>query len=128
MYAARKAAAARVPRVEWDVKTKASVCAMCGSNVNVTGHHIIPLRMLKVAGVPQSLWYSPLNHLPLCDEPSPQRCHKRHELYVRRVPRDVVLAKAPGALDFADEVGLLHAFDREYPVAYDCRVPPEWNE
>lgn len=112
--AARKAAARRTPRIEWDVRTRASVCAMCGSTIAVTGHHVIPLRMLKAAGVDRSLWYDPRNHLPLCDEPAPNRCHKRHELYVKRVPRQVVLAKAPEALDFADEVGLLHVFDREY--------------
>ncbi len=115
-YAARKAAELRTPRIEWDLRTKASVCAMCGSAQAVTGHHVIPLRMLKTAGVDRSLWYDKRNNLPLCDEPSPKRCHKRHELYVKRVPRDVVLAKAPGAIDFADEVGLLHIFDREYPA------------
>jgi hypothetical protein len=72
--------------------------------------------MLKANGVPRELWYAVANHLPLCDEPSPQRCHTRHEWYVKRVPREVVLAKAPGALDFSDEVGLLHLFEREYPA------------
>lgn len=104
----------RPPRAEWDIKTKASVCAVCGSRVSVTGHHVVPLRMLKVNGVPRELWYDVRNHLPLCDEPSPTRCHKRHELYVKRVPRALVLAKAPEAIDFADEVGLLHLFEREY--------------
>lgn len=114
--AARKAADRRTPRIEWDVKTRASACAICGSKMAVTGHHVIPLRMLKATGVPRGLWYDPRNHLPLCMEPSPRRCHQRHENYVARVPRAVVMAKAPGAVDFADEVGLLHVFDREYPA------------
>lgn len=107
----------RPPRAEWDVKTRASVCAVCGSRGAVTGHHVVPLRMLKANGVPRELWYDVRNHLPLCDEPSPTRCHKRHETYTKRVPRAVVLAKAPAAIDFADEVGLLHLFDQEYPAA-----------
>lgn len=106
----------RPPRVEWDVKTKASVCAVCGSGISVTGHHVVPLRMLKANGVPRELWYDVRNHLPLCDEPSPARCHKRHETYTKRVARDLVLVRAPAAIDFADEVGLLHLFDREYPA------------
>lgn len=114
--AARRAAARRTPRIEWDVKTRASVCAVCGSSLGVTGHHVIPLRMLKANSVDRSLWYDPRNHLALCQEPSPQRCHQRHENYTLRVPRALVLAKAPEAIDFADEVGLLHIFDREYPA------------
>ena len=113
--AARRAMARRAPRVEWDVLTRTSACAVCGSRLAITGHHVLPLRMLKANGVSPDLWYDPRNHLPLCMEPSPERCHQRHENYVKRVPRALVLAKAPGAIDFADEVGLLHLFDREYP-------------
>jgi hypothetical protein len=105
-----------VERAEWDAKTRASVCAVCGSPVDVVGHHVLPLRFLKVEKVPRELWFDPRNNLPLCDEKSPERCHTRHELHVRRVPRDVVLAGAPFSLEFAREVGLEHVFDREYPT------------
>lgn len=113
--AAAVAAARRAPRAEWDILTKTSPCAVCGSRMAVTGHHVLPLRMLKANSVSPDLWYDPRNHLPLCMEPSPERCHQRHENYISRVPRELVLEKAPGAIDFADEVGLLHLFDREYP-------------
>lgn len=89
---------------------------MCGSHMAVTGHHVIPLAALKVNGIAPHLWFDPRNHLPLCMEPSESRCHQRHELYVRRVPRLVVLALAPQALEFAEEVELVHVFDRHYPV------------
>ena len=100
----------------WRRQTRRKPCAMCGSYEGRTGHHVIPLSVLKREGVPEWLWYDPRNHLVLCDEPSPHRCHARHTLHVRRVPRDVVLAGAPRALVFANEVGLLHIFDREYPA------------
>jgi hypothetical protein len=100
----------------WGRQTKRKPCAMCGSYIGVQGHHVIPLQVLKREGVPDWLWWDTRNHLALCAEPSPERCHQRHELHVKRVPRDVVLAGAPRALVFANEVGLLHIFDREYPA------------
>lgn len=112
----RKIAHYRGSRAKWNKRTRTSVCAMCGSPIGITGHHVIALEVLKREGVDATLWYDVRNHLPLCWEPSPERCHQRHELHVRRVPRDVVLAGAPHALVFANEVGLLHIFDREYPA------------
>lgn len=103
-------------RRAWRRWTLRKPCAVCGSYEGRTGHHVIPLSVLKREGVPSWLWYDTRNLLTLCDEPSPQRCHARHTLHVRRVARDVVLAGAPRALVFANEVGLLHIFDREYPA------------
>lgn len=98
---------------------------MCGSRVAVTGHHLVPLQTLKANSVAVDLWFDPRNHLPLCMEPSEGRCHQRHELFVRRVPRGIVLARAPQALEFAEEVGLAHVFDRHYPAGFN---PPEESE
>ncbi len=104
-------------RKAWRRRTQTRACAQCGSLVGRTGHHIIPLQVLKREGVPRWLWWDTRNHLCLCAEPAPERCHQRHELHVRRVPRAVVLAGAPRALEFAAEVGLQRVFDREYPEA-----------
>lgn len=100
----------------WNRCTQRVPCAMCGSYIGRTGHHVLPLQVLKREGIPDWLWWDTRNHLCLCMEPSSARCHQRHELYVSRVPRAVVLAGAPRALEFAAEVGLLHIFDREYPA------------
>lgn len=70
------------------------------------GHHVLPKALLKREGFPGKLWDA-RNALGLC-----RYHHARHENYVQRVPRDVV---PNDAFDFADELGLGWAIDREYP-------------
>ena len=77
---------------------------------------MIPLEDLIREGVPPELWWDSRNQLVLCSDPSPRRCHDRHELWVEgyRITRRVVLLKAPRALEFAREVAS-SLFAREYP-------------
>lgn len=70
------------------------------------GHHVLPQQLLKREGLHGKLW-DVRNGLGLC-----RYHHARHESYAQRVPRDVV---PNDAFDFADELGLGWAIDREYP-------------
>lgn len=100
---------------EWVRYARSHRCAVCGSRLALTGHHILPLRHLKALGIPPDDWYDVRNCLPLCMDPSPGRCHELHESHMHRVPRDVVLRRAPRVIEFAEEHGLVWLFDREYP-------------
>jgi hypothetical protein len=107
----------RKGRSSWGRAARARPCAMCGGNVGLQGHHIIPLQVLKDEGVPNELWYDQRNMLPLCNEPSPRRCHQRHELRVVPVPLRVVELHAPQAREFARQVGLEYRLDNIYPAS-----------
>lgn len=102
-------------RRAWRFRAQSGPCAICGSRIGVTGHHVIPLRFLKTLGVDEASWYDVANQLRLCSDPAPNRCHDRHELHVARVPRAVVLEHAPRSVQFASDHGLMWLLDREYP-------------
>lgn len=114
--AARISELERTLRQAWRFRALTGPCAVCGSRIGVTGHHVVPLRHLKAAGITDpTVLFDASNQLRLCMDPSPGRCHERHELHVQRVPRELVLAHAPRSLAFAVEHGLAFLFDREYP-------------
>lgn len=90
------------------------VCANCGySGVFLEAHHCISKSFLRREGFPAEVLYDPRNSLALCCEPAPNRCHSRHELAVRRIPRSVLPAEA---FDFAEDCGLIWRLDRDYPL------------
>jgi hypothetical protein len=70
-------------------------------------HHLLPKRYLKREGLHAHLW-DVRNGMALC-----AFHHERHENFVQRVPRQLLL---PTAFEFADELGLGWLIDREYPA------------
>ena len=116
---------ARAMRRMWAPMAQVSECAVCCHGRYLHGHHVIPLSALRFNGVDDRLWWDVRNQLVLCHEPAPNRCHDRHTLYVVRVPRAVVIAHAPRALEFADEVGLRWKFELEYPDGESSRLRSE---
>lgn len=91
-------------------------CAGCGWDRSLQAHHIVRQQVLRrraaELGIPEHrlLWDERIG-LPLCAEPAPHRCHSRHDLAVKRLPRSVI---PPEAWEFADEHGLRWAIEREY--------------
>jgi hypothetical protein len=81
----------------------------------VAGHHLIRQQTLRKEAAAggfdfESVRWDLRNQLPV-GEP----CHASHHNASRRIPRDVLEAYAPGVFDFARELGLTWALDREYP-------------
>lgn len=70
------------------------------------GHHVVPKQLVKREGFPGRVW-DVRNGMGLCGYH-----HARHENYVQRIPRDLV---SNDAFEFADELGLDWAIDKDYP-------------
>lgn len=104
--------ALREAKKAWKARSVESVCAMCGASHWTTGHHVLPLRILKANKVPMSHWFDLRNYFPVCTDPSPGRCHERHELYVARIPRERLEMQH---WEFAARWDLEWVLDREYP-------------
>lgn len=96
-------------------------CAVChydGPHLQV--HHVIEAERLKREFSDEGdggwkldeLLYDPSNGLLLCSEPAPNRCHDRHTLAIRRVPRSCL---RPANESFAERVNLVWVLDRFYP-------------
>jgi len=98
-----------------DDAKKRRPCAKCGSLVNIEAHHIIAKQTIKrLAKTNDWIWereqscvWDCRNGLPLC-----AKCHQNHETAFERVNRSLL---SEDALDFADELGLLHLIERYYP-------------
>ncbi len=73
----------------------------------IDGHHVIPQRHLKRAGLEEHLW-DERNGLALC-----RWHHFQHENHRERLPRELIPDEAH---DFALELGLDWLIDREYPA------------
>lgn len=97
----------------WGQNARAGICAMCGAIRHLSGHHVIALQTLKRERVPKEFWFDLDNQLVLCTDPAPNRCHDRHERWIRRVPRSVLPERA---FRFAERVGLEWVLDCEYPT------------
>jgi hypothetical protein len=72
----------------------------------VEGHHVLAKRYLKARGLANRFWDT-RNGLGLCSYH-----HARHERWMQRVPYELV---PDDAIEFADEVGLLHLIEHDYP-------------
>lgn len=94
--------------LEWKRRVCIRGCVMehfhCG---DLQAHHILTQQQLRKHGLKHLLWDT-RNGLPLCD-----RAHDRHHSAHERIPRDLLPA---GALQFAEEVGLMHLIERYYPL------------
>jgi hypothetical protein len=97
-------------------------CAACGRRARsrraeLDAHHVVPKEILKRVErerrlAPGTLVWDPANGIALCSEQTEERCHARHTLAVRRVPR----SRLPNrALRFAAKLGLSHVIERHYP-------------
>lgn len=97
-------------------------CAACGHRardprVELDAHHIVPKEILKrierQTGVPAgSLVWDPVNGMPLCSQMTENRCHPRHTVKFKPVPRTRI---PKPALRFAEKLGLMHVIERHYP-------------
>lgn len=96
----------------WGQHARAGICAMCGATRHLSGHHVLPLQQLKHHNVPKELWFDLDNQLVLCVDPAPNRCHDRHERWIKRIPRERV---PQCAWDFAKRLELAWVLDHEYP-------------
>jgi hypothetical protein len=106
-------------RAAWAAHARGKRCAVCGHPGcrPVAGHHLLRVQVLrKEAGFrgfdfDVVLW-DLRNQLPV-GEP----CHAAHHNASRRIPRAVLETHTPEVFDFARELGLEWALDREYPSA-----------
>jgi hypothetical protein len=95
-------------------------CQACGyRGPFVEVHHAISRSLLKrlllkkgQPVTPEVLW-DPDNALLLCEDPAPNRCHSRHTLAMRRVPRK---ALRPENWRFARHHDLEWVLITEYPL------------
>ena len=73
---------------------------------HLQAHHALSRQRLRRLGL-EHLFWDPRNAVAVCEDP----CHRRHTSALDRIP----LAALPqAALDFADELGLGYALEREY--------------
>ena len=92
-------------------------CAVCGyEGPHLEAHHVIEqgrLRRAYAEEIHDELLWNPDNGLLLCAEPAPNRCHNRHTLAVKRIPRSCLRAANE---DFAERIGMGWVLDRFYPL------------
>lgn len=95
-------------------------CQSCGyTGAFVDAHHALAKSLLKALLLrkgqpcPLEVVWDPRNAMLLCSEPAPNRCHERHTLAMRRVPR---LALRDEHWEFAREHGLDWVLETEYPA------------
>jgi hypothetical protein len=73
---------------------------------HLQAHHALSRQRLRRNGL-EHLFWDPRNAVPACEDP----CHRWHTTAKARIQ---LAALPPEALEFAEEVGLLHALEREY--------------
>lgn len=83
-------------------------CVVCGSRVNVDGHHIVPAQTLRRHGLHAYLM-DKRNRLSVCRDD-----HEAHHNRSRPILRGLLPAAVS---EFADELGLTWYLDRHYPFA-----------
>lgn len=82
-------------------------CVMCGTDQNMTAHHVISKQRLKQLGVDVWTRYDPRDAMGLC-----LQCHFNHESYAKRVPFSKL---KPCHFEFERELGLDGYLERYYP-------------
>lgn len=94
---------------------KVTVCADPCIGVAISGHvcepplqamHVVPKQTLKRRGLRHLLW-DPLNGVSGC-----YRIHRRHDLAVEKIPRELLPQRC---IDFALEHNLVDVLDRHWP-------------
>lgn len=111
------------------VVKRGRTCAACGFHarnprVELDVHHIVPKEILKrierQTGAPKgSLVWDPVNGMALCSQMTENRCHPRHTVKFKPVPRSRI---PEAALQFAERLGLMYLIERHYP---DTQPPGE---
>lgn len=106
----------------WRGELDGSLCAVCEQARAVQGHHIIRAEVLRrearrLGYELRDVMWDRRNRLPVC-----QRCHERHHNRSRPIAREVLLRVARWVFDFARELGLEPALEREYPEAANTSV------
>ena len=101
------------------------VCANCGrkadyARVFIEGHHVVRKALIKARAkeerwteeeLDRRLW-DERNRLDLCGD-----CHLRDHHNGKKLPWSLVQAKAPKAIQFAREIGLLRRASKDYASA-----------
>lgn len=92
-------------------RVKGAKCAVCGHarRAELQVHHTVEKAALTLRGI--DAW-DPRWGLVVCCEPAPNRCHERHTLAVRRIPRS---ALRPENIAMAERHALLWMIERNYP-------------
>lgn len=93
-------------------------CAVCGSRLFVESHHVVYKQVVRKiaesAGQdPDEVMWDVRDALPVCTV-----CHARHHSGAARIPRPLLVAKAPQAFQFARELGpvAIAHIKRSYPM------------
>lgn len=103
----------------------ANRCASCGCtsvSQRIEGHHVVRVQIIRdhartvgVEGDALAFWvWDERNRLPLC-----RTCHGRHHRRLPALPWAAIEEKAPAAIEFAEEVGLLWRAKLDYDLE-DC--------
>lgn len=82
-------------------------CVVCGTSLNLDGHHAIPKRVLRRHCLAQHL-LDKRNRVPVC-----RADHESHECAHRPIRRDEL---PTSVFEFARELGLEWYLDRHYPA------------
>lgn len=104
----------------WDEAMRQGRCAVCGHSHYLQAHHVVPMELLRRKLrhlAPERLigiFWDPRNALALCADPAPNRCHDRHTLSFKRVPKR---ALRPCVYEFAREIDALAAGEGSEPFS-----------
>jgi hypothetical protein len=109
-------------RIAWNRAIRGTVCVVCRERPAVEGHHIVKEQVLRryAAGCGydfEEARFDWRNRLGVCRD-----CHANHHSRSRPISREVLWRFAPWVFDFARELGLEWALDREYPEATSDRM------
>lgn len=119
----------RIPTPEeWFIEIRGSVCVACEEPPAEEAHHIIRVQVLRREAwarkyqLEDVIW-DRRNRLPLCKE-----CHADHHSGKRRLSHELLYRVARWVYEFAEDLGLESALEREYtaPVyGRACRAESE---
>jgi hypothetical protein len=108
-------------RSAWAAYARGKCCAVCGRPdcQPVAGHHLIRQQVLRKEAALRGFDFETVRWDLRNQLPTGEPCHASHHNASRRIARAVLEAHAPRVFEFARELDLGWALDREYPPAGD---------
>lgn len=117
----RSKGSARPPQpAYWKQEIRGLPCANCGVRRATEAHHIVRVQTLRSNAKSHNYTFAAVlwdrrNRLPLCET-----CHGRHHNRQEPISQAILRSFASHVWDFAGELSLTTALDREYPQGADC--------
>lgn len=107
----------------WKHEIRGLICANCQARWATEAHHILRVQTLRRNAKSHDYTFAAVlwdrrNRLPLCTT-----CHGRHHNRQQPISQTILRRFASHVWDFAGELGLNTAIDREYPQGADCTPP-----